>query len=93
LRRWDRLVVCDLDATRAQAFADARANDDHRPAAVTADARAAARQADIVVLATWSRSPLLDQGDVRPGAHVTSLGADERGGHRNRTCLACLVCR
>lgn len=79
LRRWDRLVVCDLDATRAQAFADARANDDHRPAAVTADARAAARQADIVVLATWSRSPLLDQGDVRPGAHVTSLGADEPG--------------
>jgi ornithine cyclodeaminase len=79
LRCWDRLVVCDLDATRAHAFAEARANEDHRPTAVTADARTAACQADIVVLATWSRSPLLDQGDVRPGAHVTSLGADEPG--------------
>jgi alanine dehydrogenase len=32
-----------------------------------------------VVLATWSRTPLLDDGDVMPGAHVTSLGADEPG--------------
>ena len=85
LRRWDRLVVCDLDAARAQAFAEARAHDHDRPTAATAataataDAQAAARQADIVVLATWSRSPLLDLGDVRPGTHVTSLGADEPG--------------
>jgi ornithine cyclodeaminase len=44
-----------------------------------ADARAAARDAGIVVLATWSRVPLLGEGDVPPGAHVTSLGADEPG--------------
>jgi alanine dehydrogenase len=41
--------------------------------------REAARQADIVVLATCSRTPLLDTDDVRPGAHITSLGADEPG--------------
>lgn len=35
--------------------------------------------ADLVVPATWSRTPLLDDGDVMPGAHVTSLGADEPG--------------
>ncbi|MGH3248100.1 MAG: ornithine cyclodeaminase family protein, partial [Trebonia sp.] len=42
-------------------------------------AREAARGADIVVLATWSRSPLLDDGDVEPGTHITSLSADEPG--------------
>ena len=28
---------------------------------------------------TWSRTPLLNAPDVRPGTHVTSLGADEPG--------------
>jgi ornithine cyclodeaminase len=46
---------------------------------IAADARAAARDADIVVLATWSRAPLIGDADVAPGAHVTSLGADEPG--------------
>ncbi len=32
-----------------------------------------------MILATWSREPLLDTGDVPAGAHVTSLGADEPG--------------
>ena len=39
----------------------------------------AAGEAGIVILATWSREPLLDSGDVAPGSHVTSLGADEPG--------------
>lgn len=37
------------------------------------------RGADIVVLATWSRTPILDEDDPAPGAHITSLGADEPG--------------
>jgi ornithine cyclodeaminase len=32
-----------------------------------------------VVLATWARTPLLDVGDLRPGLHLTTLGADEPG--------------
>lgn len=77
LRPWARLTVCDLDRDRAEAFAAAHAGG--RPAVTAGDARAAARDADIVVLATWSRAPLLEAGDVPPGAHVTSLGADEPG--------------
>jgi ornithine cyclodeaminase len=57
------LTVFDLDPGRARSL----------------DARAAARDADIVVLATWSRAPLLSESDVPAGAHVTSLGADEPG--------------
>ena len=73
LRAWDRLTVCDTDPGRARDFARRRGG------TVAADPRGAAREADIVLLATWSRTPLLDHGDVRPGAQVTSLGADEPG--------------
>ncbi|TDB82385.1 ornithine cyclodeaminase family protein [Micromonospora sp. KC721] len=76
LRSWNDLVVCDLHRERAEDFAKR-----HGGIATTEDRdpRTAARDADIVVLATWSRAPLLDDGDLMPGAHVTSLGADEPG--------------
>jgi ornithine cyclodeaminase len=73
LRSWDRLAVCDTDPGRARDFAGRHGG------TVAADPRGAARDADIVLLATWSRAPLLDHGDVRAGAQVTSLGADEPG--------------
>lgn len=76
--RWiHRLVVCDLDPVRARSFAERYGTG--RLVEVAADARTAAREADIVILATWSRDPLLDVGDVDQGTHITSLGADEPG--------------
>jgi ornithine cyclodeaminase len=80
LRPVSRLLVSDLDAGRAESFArrHAAAAADSSPCVVR-DPRAAARSADIVALATWSREPLLHAADVRPGTHVTSLGADEPG--------------
>jgi ornithine cyclodeaminase len=79
-RRFSRLLVSDLDPHQAESFA-------RRHAATVAggssevvrDATVAARSADIVVTATWSREPLLGTADVRPGTHITSLGADEPG--------------
>ncbi|GAA4601348.1 ornithine cyclodeaminase family protein [Actinoallomurus liliacearum] len=75
------LVVTDLDAERAAAFA-AR----HGGRAVPAEAGGTGRgvppgvaEAAVIVTATWSRTPLLHAGDVGPGTHVTSLGADEPG--------------
>jgi ornithine cyclodeaminase len=90
LRGWERLTVCDLDTGRADLFAaqhtvipastaSTAAGSAGSLAASVADPRDAVRDADIVVLATWSRTPLLDVGDVMPGAHITSLGADEPG--------------
>jgi alanine dehydrogenase len=75
LRDWDHLAVCDLNPGRARLLAR-RAG---VPARLASDPRDAARGADIIVAATWSRTPLLDHGDVAPGAHITSLGADEPG--------------
>lgn len=74
LRSWEGLLVCDVDTARAEDFARR-----HEAATVSLDPREAARRADVIVLATWSRTPLLDDADVMPGTHLTSLGADEPG--------------
>ncbi|MEV6534938.1 NAD(P)-binding domain-containing protein [Streptomyces sp. NPDC051639] len=73
LRHHRDLVVHDSDPDRAQGFA---ARHDGR---AVASVKEVATAADIVLLATWSRSPLLRLADTRPGQHVTSLGADEPG--------------
>jgi ornithine cyclodeaminase len=85
LRRVEPLVVCDVDPARAESFAAAHAGGG--TVAVTTDPHEAARDADIVIVATWSRVPLLDAGDLPPGAHVTSLGADEPGKAELSTAL------
>ncbi|MET8992007.1 ornithine cyclodeaminase family protein [Nonomuraea wenchangensis] len=73
LRPVSDLVVHDLSLERAAAFADR-----HGGRVVGSAAEVAAR-AGTVVLATWSRTPLLDLPDVRPGRHLTTLGVDEPG--------------
>lgn len=75
LRAVERLVVHDLDQERAAEFLRQQGI-----SGTVADSPAeVARQADIVVLATWSREPLLTAADSRPGLHLTTLGADEPG--------------
>jgi alanine dehydrogenase len=75
-----RLTVFDVAAPRAERFAAAHApRPGGRAAWVASSAREAAAASEIVVLATWSREPLLRLADLRPGQHVTSLGADEPG--------------
>ncbi|MDH6212985.1 ornithine cyclodeaminase family protein [Streptomyces pseudovenezuelae] len=72
-RPYPDLVVHDTDDERAAAFA-AR----HGGRAVGSATEAAAT-ADTLLLATWSRQPLLKLADTRAGQHFTSLGADEPG--------------
>ncbi|ARX83378.1 MULTISPECIES: ornithine cyclodeaminase family protein [Streptomyces] len=73
LRRFSALAVYDTDAARAADFA---ARHDGEVSASAADVAA---RADVVLLATWSRTPLLALADTRPGQHLTTLGADEPG--------------
>lgn len=73
LRRRHEVVVHDSDPDRAGAFASRHGG------RLLSSAAEVASAADIVVLATWSRSPLLRLADTRPGQHITSLGADEPG--------------
>ncbi|MBP2327466.1 ornithine cyclodeaminase [Kibdelosporangium banguiense] len=64
LRPWTTVVSTDTDPARS-------IGDPLPTAAAVADT------ADVVVLATWSREPIIDTG--RPGQHFTTLGADEPG--------------
>ncbi|WUJ74752.1 ornithine cyclodeaminase family protein [Kribbella soli] len=75
LRGVRRLVVHDLDPERSAQFLAQQGI----PGSVASSPRAVAAEADVVVLATWSREALLSAGDVRPGLHLTTLGADEPG--------------
>ncbi|GAA4517719.1 ornithine cyclodeaminase family protein [Actinoallomurus oryzae] len=71
LRPVRELLVTDRDPARAEAFAVRHGGRPVPPPEISA--------AEIVVTATWAREPVLRAGDVAPGAHVTSLGADEPG--------------
>ncbi|MFG1910928.1 ornithine cyclodeaminase family protein [Kribbella sp. NPDC048928] len=75
LRKIEQLVVYDLDPERAAEFLVQQGI----PGTVANSPQEVAAAADIVVLATWSRRPLLTAADVRPGQHFTTLGADEPG--------------
>ncbi|MFJ4980773.1 ornithine cyclodeaminase family protein [Streptomyces coeruleorubidus] len=78
LRTVERVVIHDADDGRAHRMAGVwrRAG---LACQVVGSAREVARSCDSVVTATWSRRPLLHLPDVRPGSHITSLGADEPG--------------
>lgn len=72
-----RILVVNRDAGRAL-----RLIDDLRGlgvAAQAADARTACSEADVIVTVTGARSPLFPADAVRPGAHVSAMGADAAG--------------
>ncbi|WP_410789332.1 ornithine cyclodeaminase family protein [Kribbella sp. C-35] len=75
LRPVDRLVLHDVVPERASEFLARQGI----PGVVVSSPRDVAAAAEVVVLATWSREPLLTAADVRPGSHLTTLGADEPG--------------
>ncbi|MFJ9241613.1 ornithine cyclodeaminase family protein [Streptomyces sp. NPDC101776] len=74
LRPYGRLVVHDADVDRATEFAVRHGG------RVLGSATEIASVADIVLLATRSRVPLLSLTDTREGQHFTTLGAAGRGG-------------
>jgi ornithine cyclodeaminase len=73
LRSYGELLVHDTDLDRATEFAARHGG------RVLGSPKEIAAAADIVLLATWSRTPLLSLADTRAGQHLTSLGADEPG--------------
>ncbi len=78
LRAVQRVVIHDVDDGRAHRMADVW-QQAGLECQVVDSARAVARDCDSMVTATWSRHPLLHLPDLRPGCHITSLGADEPG--------------
>lgn len=82
--------VYGRDPGRREAFARRASHELGLPAAGAAGARDAVAEADIVVLATSSRVPVIEAGWVSAGAHVTTLGPKLAGAHE---CPAELAAR
>ena len=70
-----RVFAFDVDGARAERFARSRTTPQLEVAAVE-DLRSATLASDVVVTCTTSRQPFLARGDVRPGAFVAAVGAD-----------------
>ncbi len=79
LRRLDRVRAYDTRAEQARTLAARLGPALGVPIVASATLEDALRGADIVLVATWARTPFLGPALVRPGMHVTTLGADEPG--------------
>lgn len=77
LRVLDEIVISDTDDAAARQFA--RRHTGICPTRVAGSPAEVAARADMVILATWSREPLLGAKDTRPALHLTTLGFDEPG--------------
>jgi ornithine cyclodeaminase len=66
--------VWSPQAARREAFAREASTSD-LPVRAVADAATAVRGADLVVLATASRVPVIDNEDIGDGAHIAAVGA------------------
>jgi alanine dehydrogenase len=79
LRPIESVAVFDIDPHMSSVFSEQMSDVVGTPVRVARDVKDVACSSDILLVATWSRTPVLDRDDVSAGAHITSLGADEPG--------------
>jgi len=79
LRALRMVRAYDTRHEQAQAFAIRMSDELGIAVDASASLDAAVREADIVLAATWARTPFLFPPMLKPGVHVTTLGADEPG--------------
>ena len=74
--RLKRVLVWDIDRSRATAFAEEMSAHLTCPVTCVDALRTATLRSDMIVTCTTSRTAFLDVGDVRPGTFVAAVGAD-----------------
>lgn len=79
LRRPSSVHAYDIDAAAMAAFVKQVRTETGLTVQIHTSPAHVAAECDVLLVATWSRTPVLAAGDVLAGAHVTSLGADEPG--------------
>lgn len=77
LFKLQQILVVTRDHIKAETFAEQLRR--HDLPAMASNARDACREADIVVTATPSRTPLFDDAFIKPGTHISCMGADSKG--------------
>jgi ornithine cyclodeaminase/alanine dehydrogenase-like protein (mu-crystallin family) len=88
VRDFAEIRVCGRRAEAVAAFADAQAARIGRPILPFTDPRAALEGADVVVLATTSKSPVIEADWVAAHAYVATLGPSAVGAHELPLALA-----
>lgn len=79
LRKIDSIVVYDTSAEKAANYAASMGAELALDISVADSLEAVLKDAEIVLMATWAKQPILFAGMVPAGCHVTTLGADEPG--------------
>ena len=79
MRPLEEIVLFDLVRKRSRRMAERLAKYAGVEVRVGEALTETVAHADMVLCATWSKKPFLFSEMVRPGAHITTLGSDERG--------------
>jgi len=77
VRPINTISIVNRDPDRARQLADRLA--DRSSDVRIVDAQTACQDADVIVTATGARAPLFESGWVRPGTHISCMGADAPG--------------
>lgn len=77
IRKIEKVLVVNADAARADRFAQRLAA--HGLKVERASAQDACARADIIVTATPAKAPLFEEDWIRPGTHISCMGADGVG--------------
>jgi len=77
IRNIEKVLVVNADSARAERFAQRLAA--HGLTVERVSAQDACARADIIVTATPSKAPLFDAEWIRPGTHISCMGADGIG--------------
>ena len=79
VRRFSSVIATDIVPDNAEAFAVEQSRALGIRVIAKPTAAEAVADADVVIVATWSRTPVLTFDMLRAGTHVTAVGADEPG--------------
>jgi len=79
MRELEQVNLFDLNRRKSRRIEDRLKKYDDLEVKVCDSLTDAVSSADIVCCATWSRHPFLFSEMVKPGAHISTLGADEPG--------------
>ncbi len=79
MRGLEQVTLFDLSRRRSHRMAERLKKYERLEVKVCDALTETVANADIVLCATWSKSPFLFSEMVLPGAHITTLGSDEKG--------------
>lgn len=88
VRKIDQVRVYSPNRGRRTGFAERASSELGLRALAVDTAQSAVSEADILILATRSASPVIDAADVKPGAHVVTVGPKTVDGHETPFELA-----